>query len=205
MFAKIQTPVFIYAIIVIFVALSFIFIGQNKENNFIPFATSSAPIVAAIQKIQSPADCVSKTEERIIRGDSISGIAENGQTVRILFDYYKCHEVQKGDIVILNFAGRPEPLIKIVKAVPGDSFKLAVASSSGVWNIFINGEMAKNSLGQAYAFNQKGYQMLSLYANDYYGVIPANAYLVLGNAANGSLDSSRFGLISKSEIVGKAY
>ena len=45
--------------------------------------------------------------------------------------------------------------------------------------------------------------MLELYINDYQGVIPANAYLILGNQAEGSLDSIRFGLIGKEGIVGK--
>jgi type IV secretory pathway protease TraF len=45
--------------------------------------------------------------------------------------------------------------------------------------------------------------MLSLYEKDYKGVIPENAYLLLGNLIFGSLDSTHFGLIDKSGIVAK--
>jgi len=45
--------------------------------------------------------------------------------------------------------------------------------------------------------------MLSLYERDYKGVIPKNAYLILGNLVEGSLDSSRFGLVGKSDFLGK--
>ena len=45
--------------------------------------------------------------------------------------------------------------------------------------------------------------MLSLYENDYKGMIPSKAYLILGNLSGGSLDASRFGLIDRSDILGK--
>jgi len=45
--------------------------------------------------------------------------------------------------------------------------------------------------------------MLSLYEKDYHGVIPENTYLLLGEVTSGSLDSTRFGLIDKSSVLGK--
>ena len=45
--------------------------------------------------------------------------------------------------------------------------------------------------------------MLSLYERDYQGKIPEDAYLVLGDNINGSLDSRNFGLIGKQDILGK--
>jgi type IV secretory pathway protease TraF len=35
-------------------------------------------------------------------------------------------------------------------------------------------------------------------------VIPSNTYLLLGDQANGSVDASVFGLVDKSDIIGKA-
>lgn len=67
----------------------------------------------------------------------------------------------------------------------------------------INGAVAKNSQGSPYLFSSQGYKMLSLYEKDYKGVIPENAYLILGNLTCGSIDSARFGLIDKSGILGK--
>jgi type IV secretory pathway protease TraF len=46
--------------------------------------------------------------------------------------------------------------------------------------------------------------MLSLYEKDYKGIIPQNTYLILGDQPSGSVDSSVFGLVDKSDILGKA-
>ena len=169
---------------------------ETKSRKIPPLAQT----VETTQTIEEE-NCVTKTEEHIVRGDSLSGIIESGQTIKVLVGYYQCHEIQRGDIVIYNYAGSADPLIKIVKAVEGDSFKLQQSAEG--WNILINGEIAKNSRGEPYVFNEQGYRMLSLYENDYQGVIPIDAVLLLGNTASGSLDSTRFGLVGKNDILGK--
>ena len=45
--------------------------------------------------------------------------------------------------------------------------------------------------------------MLSLYEENYKGVIPENAYLILGNLSGGSLDITHFGFVNKKDILGK--
>lgn len=147
-------------------------------------------------------ECPVKTEERIVRGGSLQGLIEDGRTVKILFGYYRCHKIKRGDVVVYNFAGNKAPIIKIVKAVEGDKFHLE--RTDGGWHILINGEIVKNSEGQPYLLNERGYKMLSLYERDYQGIIPENAYLLLGNKTDGSLDSTHFGLVDKSDILGKA-
>lgn len=147
------------------------------------------------------ADCPAKIEERTVRGDSLSGLVEAGQEVRVLFGYYDCHEVARGDIVAYQHAGNPDPIIKVAKGLPGDRFGLRRAR--GGWTILVNGRVAKNSRGRPYLFGESSYRMLSLYESDYGGIIPPGAYLILGNLPGGSLDSSRFGLVAKSEILGK--
>jgi hypothetical protein len=51
--------------------------------------------------------------------------------------------------------------------------------------------------------DDQGYRLLSLYEKDYKGIIPEDAYLILGNLPQGSLDSSHFGLVGKKDILGK--
>ena len=46
-------------------------------------------------------------------------------------------------------------------------------------------------------------RLLALYEKDYQGVIPAGAFLILGNAPGGSLDSTQFGLVSQEDLEGK--
>ena len=100
-----------------------------------------------------------------------------------------------------EFSGNPEPIIKIVKGVPGDKFGLE--KFGNYWQIIINGEVVKNSKGEPYQLSESAYNLLSLYVKDYGGVIPPDTYLILGNLPAGSLDSSRFGLVDKSGIAGK--
>ncbi len=145
--------------------------------------------------------CPIEIEERIVRGGSLQGLIEDGQTVKVLFGYYNCHKIERGDVVLYDFAGNKEPVIKIVKGIEGDSFHLVKVD--GGYHILINGEIIKNAQGEPYLIDQSGYKMLSLYEKDYSGIIPKDAYLILGNLTYGSLDSTRFGLIDKSDILGK--
>lgn len=142
-------------------------------------------------------DCVFNIEERIVRGGSLEPLIRPGDTVKILFGYYNCHQINRGDIVIFRHAGNQTPIIKIVKGIPGD--KLELKESNSGWNILINDQVLKNSEGQPYLISGNRYKMLSLYE----GVITDNAYLILGNLVSGSLDSTQFGLIDKSDILGR--
>jgi len=145
-------------------------------------------------------ECITKTEEKIVRGNSLSGVLENGESVKVLFGFYDCNEVKREDIVVYNYAGNHEPIIKIVKGVPGDNFSFK--KSGYGWNILIGNRVVNNSRNQPYLLDEESYKILLLYKNDYQGVIPANTYLILGNLPAGSLDSSRFGLISAEDILG---
>ena len=145
--------------------------------------------------------CPIKIEERIVRGSSMSPLLENGQAVKVLFDYYNCHEIKREDIVLFNYAGNSNPLIKVVKGIPGDKFELR--ATTGGWNILINRKIVKNFEDEPYLISGNRYKMLSLYERDYKGVIPEDAYLLLSNQISGSVDSTKFGLVDKSGIIAK--
>ena len=146
--------------------------------------------------------CQVRIEEKIVRGGSLSPLIKNGQKVKFFANYYNCHEIQRGDVVLYSYAGDNVPLIKIIRGVPGDSFALKQASQ-GTYLILINGEILKNSEDKPYLISGKKYQMLALYERDYRGRIPADTYLLLGNIPSGTIDSTRFGLIGREGIMGK--
>lgn len=148
-----------------------------------------------------PQDCFIQAEERIVRGNSLSPLIKSGQTVKVLFDYYDCNKIKNNDIVLFNYAGNNNPLIKIVRGVSGDRFELKKSDSR--WNILINNQIVKNSEGKIYFVSGNEYKMLSLYERDYKGIIPENAYLLLGNNISNSIDSTVFGLVDKSGIIAK--
>ncbi len=139
-------------------------------------------------------------EERIVRGDSLSPLIKAGQTIKVFFNYFLYEPIQKDDIVLVKYAGNKDPLIKIVKGLPKDTFSLQKAEDTDGYYIIINDKILKNSEGEKYIVDNR---MLSLYVRDYKGVIPADVYLVLGNIPTGSLDATRFGLIDKSDIIAK--
>lgn len=146
-------------------------------------------------------DCSIKTEEMIVRGSSLSPLIESGQTIKALFGYYDCNEIERGDVVLFDYAGNKNPVIKIVKGISGDKFELRKSDSG--WNIIVNNKIVKNSENKPYLISGNAYKMLSLYEKDYKGIIPENAYLLLGNRVSGSVDSTTFGLVDKSGIIAK--
>jgi len=146
-------------------------------------------------------DCVSKIEEKIVSGTSLAGILESGTKIKILYDYYQCHEAQREDIFVFQPDLELNPVVKIIKGLPGD--KLAMQGDGKNWNILVNEEILRTSTGDAYQVNDNAFQMLSLYIRDYQGKIPPKAHLLLGNTISGSLDSTKYGLIDISDIIGK--
>ncbi len=166
---------------------------------FLPFKTFPT-IFTKIQNTKP--DCVTKIEEREVRGDSMRGLVDTGEQVQLLFGYYKCNEVERWDIVAYNFAGDDVPIIKTIHGIPGDVFKI----TRGVdlyWRLVINDEIQKTSEAKEYFFDENTKKMLSLYEESYHGIIPEDAYLILGNVVTGSVDSSRFGLVGKQDILAK--
>ena len=177
------------------VSLGIILSGDEKagEEKAVVFSQSAG----------EPEECQVEVEERIVRGSSLDPLIKNGEIVKVLFGYYGCNEIQRNDIVLYSYAGNENPIIKIVRGVPGDSYELKKAGF-GEWHILINGQVLKNSEGKSYSVSGNKYKMLSLYEDDCENGIPPNTYLILGNLVSGSQDSTRFGLIDKSDILGKA-
>jgi len=147
-------------------------------------------------------DCVTAQTEKTVRGSSMEPLIKAGQTLILLENYYQCHPVQRGDIVAYNYAGNDVPIIKIVKAIPGDSWRIKKEYQQNSYQIIVNDKPLKNSEGKYYQIPESNIKMLKLYAKSY-PLLPDNTYLILGNNISGSLDATRFGLVSKSDILGK--
>lgn len=147
-------------------------------------------------------NCEITEKELVVRGNSLAPLINDGDKIKILENYYNCNEAKKDDIVVYKYFGSIEPLIKIIKGLPGDKLEIIKNNNDG-WNIVINGNILKNSENEAYLLNESEYRILSLYINDYDGIIPDSAYLILSNSAVGGLDSRRFGLVGKSDFLGR--
>jgi signal peptidase I len=107
---------------------------------------------------------------------------------------YRLHDVHRGDIIVFKAPKGEETaqikdLIKRVIGLPGES----VEGRDG--KVFIDGRVLKEP------YLRKGQQSKA------FGpvTVPANSFYVLGDNRLDSKDSTFFGPIKKSEIIGRAF
>ena len=174
-----------------------------------------AGLTVRILKYLPPAACLffaacrtagpagARAETAVVRSGSMSPLLRDGDNVRVYYGFYDTHEVERGDLAVCRFSFRRDPVIKLVRAVPGDRFALQELPDGGA-RLVVNGAVLVNSAGTPHKFSGRRKRMLALYARDYGGVIPPGAYLLLGDNSEGSLDSGRFGLAAREALVGKA-
>ncbi len=145
-----------------------------------------------------PKECPVSSKEMIVQGSSMYPYIVPNENVRALFGYYDCHPIQRGDVILYDYSGDKNLLIKFVRGIPGDKWSLK--ENSGSYEIMVNGSPLVNSEGKPYLIGS--YKMLELYAESY-PTIPEDTYLLLGDETSGSLDSTRFGLVGKKDIMAK--
>ena len=138
-------------------------------------------------------------ETKRIEGLSLAPLIKNGTTIEVR-PTACILSLKINDIAIFHSGARKEPIAKIVKALPGDHFRIQDSK------IYTNDQILKNSEGFEYTLPASSTKLLEAYARSYNGTIPNDTYLLIGDNPSGSLDSSRLGLIHKKDIlwVGKA-
>src|SRR3989344_2584304 len=146
------------------------------------------------------ADILEQT--RAVQGTSMEPFIPGGSDIAILENYYTCNPIQRNDVVAYMYGGNKNPIIKFVKGMPGDSFSLEYIGDDS-WHIMVGGKPAVNSENVPYTLPLHKTKMLSLYIKDYNGVIPEDAYLLLGDNPAGTQDSTAFGLVGGKDIIGK--
>jgi signal peptidase I len=149
----------------------------------------------------SPKDCTVEFEKRTTRGDSLAGVIEPGTEIVVAYNYYRCRDIFRGDVVAYDYAGNAVPIIKVVRGIPGDIFR--ISQQSDHWQILVNNEPLTTSRGEPYDVDERARGLIQGYVDSYNGVIPNDTVLLLGNKAGGTLDSTRFGLVHKNDIIGK--
>ena len=135
--------------------------------------------------------CATELIKSDVRWTSMLPIYQDGDMIEYASGYYQCHDVQRDDIVIFDSAGKL--IIKRVVGIPWDEWKYEDGK------IIMNGIPLKNSEWREYQIQSR---MLSIYAKSY-PTIPKDTYMIFGNRIDGTLDSSKFWLIAKQDIVGK--
>ena len=130
-----------------------------------------------------------------IHGESLSPLLHDGAAV--MMKPVSCAgAVRRGDLVVFHTGAHDLPVIKIAKALPGDRFAVTANGT-----IRVNGEDTHNSTGKSYVLPPSSRAMLESYQSHYKGVLPAGTYLLLGDGANGVIDSTRIGLVHASDFM----
>ena len=151
-----------------------------------------------ITHMREPAGPVEKTSceqnQYKIEGHSLHGLVENGDSVQA-FDVACAGPIGRHDLVIFQTGAASKPIIKEVRAVAGDRF----AVRNG--NIILNDDILTTPSGEPFRLLPQRTRMLDLYARSYDGLMPPMTLLVLGTLAEGTLDSTHFGLIHTDDVL----
>ena len=132
------------------------------------------------------------TKTMTINGNSMTPIINNGGEIKVQLNYYQKNTPKRCDIIVYQYSETKNPIIKRIRGIPNDKFEYKNN------NIYINNRILTNSKNETYNINSK---MLTLYANEY-PIIPKDTYLILGETNVGTFDSSKIGLIHKTNIIG---
>lgn len=190
-------------LILIILGILFLFLFLFLKNYFISEKFNFKIFNKITSNVVEKENCDFQEVIKTVCGNSLEPLVSAGSQIKVLLGYYQCNEIKRNDLVLYDYAGNDIPLLKIVKAIPQDTFKL-LAIGDNYYNLFINKEIVINSQKFPYIFNEKQYKMLLLYEKDYKNIIPQNTYLLLGDRVNGTVDSTVFGLINSADILGKA-
>ncbi len=151
-------------------------------------------------------DCVKETKIVTVQDEHMSGLFEKNASAQILENFYNCNEVRRGDFAWYRFSPQIDPVIRIVKGLPGDKYMLTEYTDKekkGKWTISINGETVKNN-DQEYYIQSNTVPPLKTYELSRGGVLGPDEYILLSNVPPGLSDSSNLGLIDKKSLAGKA-
>lgn len=174
-----------------------------KHNNKIRhiISLSLLAVIAGYFAVTKASGCIYEYEKMQVYGTSMTGVLEPGVIVLVKKGHYTCNKPERNDLVIYKLPS--EKLVKIIKAIPGDRVELVKEEDSSNYNLVVNDWVLRNSEADPYKINQRSFNILNGYIQEYGGVVPNNAYIILGNKATGSKDSTQFGLVSINDFLGK--
>lgn len=132
----------------------------------------------------------------------LRGLIEEGADVKTIINFYGCNELHRGDVVLYRFSEFNDPVFRRVVAVEGDKYDLSEARDG--WELFVNEKKVRGIKGESYLFGGKSPPPLKLTVAHNKGRVPKGQAIVFSSFPPGDRDSGVFGMISKSDLIGKA-
>lgn len=141
-------------------------------------------------------DCQKETKIVQIDGSSMMPMIKNGDVVTIEYGYYQCENtITRWDIVIYESILTSGPIIKILRVLPWDRVYFENR------NLYINGEVMKNSVWELYSFQDNQIKRISGYIQNW--IFQEGSFLLFWDNISDSIDSRTYGALSQENFIGK--
>lgn len=148
------------------------------------------------QDLSSP-----KRQISVLLGHSMKGWINHGDSLELQLDSTAKMPLNRGDFAVLNKGGNPRiPILKKIVGLPGDALHLGGPDSCF---LFINGRPIHGPSGAELKLPLKRKNLVISILKRIGGVLPPSMYWVSGSSP-GTHDSSLFGPVPRSQIVGTA-
>ncbi len=132
------------------------------------------------------------------------GLYSEGQELKALPGWYRCHPLVRGDTVLYRYVTTADPVVKVVRAIPGDRFALSPDRKKRGWNLKVNGDFILSADGYTpYFFGAETPPTLSLYEKTRHGILREGEAIVLSAFPPGDRDSGLFGLAAINDLVAR--
>lgn len=153
-------------------------------------------------QVTTPLGTCKETVDKFVVGDNFMlPKHKQGDEVEVTYGYYPCHALERDALVIYKKSELAEPVMRIVRGIPGDEYKL-IKTKENTWNIEVNGEMIEVD-GKPYNFGSNNPPVLSLSEKATGGVLGPTHVLIFSLVPPGYDDSGVVGVISITDLIGK--
>jgi signal peptidase I len=177
-------------VLFVLIILVNIFLLKYKDKESI----DNKPFISEEHKEEFNETCITLKSIKEVRNNSMEPMIKAGEEFILLEGYYKCNDVERGDVVAYDFSANDVPLIKKVLVLGGDILEIKDS------NLLVNNAILKNSTGEPYVLDEQNKKMINLYIVE--GKMRLDAYLIFGDN-NSSKDSRKFGAVGKEGFIGK--
>ena len=131
----------------------------------------------------------------IVKGESMSPNFENGDYLIVDEISYRFSEPERGDVIVFNWPkDKSQRFIKRVIGLPGETVKV----SNGIVQII-------STDGKTITLDEKYLPADLKTYGEVTTAIGENEYFVLGDNRDYSYDSRSWGIVPRSDIIGKAF
>jgi hypothetical protein len=161
-----------------------------------------AILVFRHKNVETQSNCEVREETASINEPIMDGLLAANSKVKYFYGWYNCHNPSKGDLVLYRYSYKTEPIVRVVRAVEGDHFKLLPDSKRHAWNLLVNDEKVMAKEG-AYFFGAETPPTLSLYVKSHGGTLRAGELILLSSVPPGSLDSGVLGIRQVRDVLAK--